>query len=261
MGSIVQGVSDLGHSALLEIASREPDIFLSSDSTVLLARAEHIIKSSSDPDAMLFHQSGVSCDTSVFQQLKDTAVSGPSNDIQHAKMLYANLEATPSQMSDKRVIASLNCFFASEYVWQRWQSSTSATSDKPATKSKFVKDHWLTTSKESSGVARIWWLYEYARRAAKYSQNDTEAILDILAGSPSFYNQLLDRPYLMASDKVRGAIVDVAIETYHKTGIRPNKGFTNKLMRSLNNRAGGVCLDVLNEDELHNIVRECLPPK
>jgi len=251
----IHALTDSGYALLETIADDRPDLFWNSESELLMKELKERADQSGDEEVSLFSQNRKWTPQRALEALVEDAVSGPSSDAEHARFLRQTLPTmTPADMSDKRVLASICCFHLSEYVNKRWQSS------KLKDKTNFVKLHWLGNSKESNALARIWWLYEFAQRAAPNSAHDDDVLLEKLAGNPTLYHQMLRRPYLMASDRIRAAVLDVAISS-GLTAKEKVDSFMKELYRQLNRVAGGISLDVLSDTELREKVEDALPPK
>ena len=246
-----------GYSLLEIIASEKPSLFLEPDELKqeLISR----IKQNADEESNIFVGSSWQ-PAEPLEQLTADAVKGPRRDAEHARRLRQIFPTfTAFEMSDPRVLASINCFHIPGYVRTRWSTSSLAKSTERKKQTSFVRSHYLRHSKESNTIARLWWLYEFALRTSQHSKYDHEALLEKMAGHVNFYHQVLRRSYLMASDRIRAAILDVGISS----GLaEENKtSSVNKVMQSLNRKAGGVSFDVLSDEELRHHVEESLPPK
>ena len=187
-------------------------------------------------------------------------VSGRDNDAAHAEWLHEALPtAAAADMSDRRVLAAINCFHLPGYSNVRWESSTLWGSKDSKVQTKFVINHWLGDSKESNTVARLWWLYEFARRVEAHSNYDTDTLLKTMANHVNFYHQLLRRAYLRASARIWATILDVSIENGLVS--RNNTRETSRMMQRLNLTAGGISLDILCDDDLREVIEGVMPPK
>ncbi len=115
------------------------------------------------------------------------------------------------------------------------------------------------TARESNTAARLWWLYEYARSADEHSEHPTDVLLSTMADNVNFYHPLLKHPYLMASDRIRAAVLDVSI----RRGLaqQNNTSETNRMLRALNQLAGAVSLDILDNEALLDRIERVMPPK
>ena len=259
MSDLIYPLTDSGVRALTELSVKSPDVFIEGDPDALLNAVAQQMQKVADEQTSPFRNAPLECDDSVFTILNRDVVAGPSKDREHSEFVYSELKASPAEMSDSRLLASINCFHAARYVTERWKSGKRWNSSNPADRTKHVKEHWLGANKESNAIARLWWLHEFSRRTAKLSQFDTGVILNKLAGNVNFYHQILDRGYLMSSDVVRAAIIDICIDT----GLvdRNDTTLTSKMMQELNRKAGGINLDLLAGDELRNIIMDCIPKK
>ena len=257
MSKAVQALSSTGYSSLLELAAERPDIFAKPDE--LKQALDDRIKQNADEESNIFVGSSWQ-PAEPLEQLTADAVKGPRRDAEHARRLRQIFPTfTAFEMSDPRVLASINCFHIPSYVRTRWGTSILAKSTERKKQTSFVRSHYLRHSKESNTIARLWWLYEFALRTSQHSKYDPETLLEKMAGNVNFYHQVLRRSYLMASDRIRAAILDVGISS----GLaEENKtSSVNKVMQSLNRKAGGVSFDVLSDEELRHHVEESLPPK
>jgi len=258
----VRALTDAGYRFLYQIAGESPEMFARGDSRVLKAELERQCGRAGGEtkpfDHRVWHQQR------PLKRIDDSPKPGPDMDAEHARMLRASLPAlTAADASDPLVLASINCFHLADYMPVRWSSSKhSPKPDRSVSHADFVKfarSHWLGRSKESNSAARLWWLYEFAARAAPHSVHDRGALLDLMAGNVGLYHQMLRRRYLMASDRIRAMVLDAA----HASGMANGKnvkGETNKMMRRLNREAGAISLDVLTDARLSETVRRCLPP-
>ena len=248
-----------GVKTLAEAAKKNPDIFLSADTEAIKTAAIEEIQKTGSPEESLFKDFPIQCDSSVFALLNGDAVSGPSEDEHHATFIHQGIKLSSAEMSDPKILSSINCFHAAKYAAERWKSSNTWKSEKLADRAKHVILHYLGTNKESNAIARIWWLYEFAKRTSVHSKFDTDVILKKTANNVNFYHQILRRKYLMSSDIVRAAIIDVCMES----GMidRNDTNLTSKMMQELNNKAGGISLDLLPPDILRNTIKDCIPPK
>lgn len=279
-GRIV-ALTDLGYSTLEDIAEERPTLLRTGTPLEIRSAMEeharthqstHADACSDTPSHAAAHPSS---DTQhplfaerrswqmlniALTQLTVDAVAGPKRDAVHAQMLYKALPSvTRADMSDRRVLASIGCFNIPGYSDIRWGSSKFSKSTKLQDQSKFVKEHYLGDNKQGNSIARLWWLYEFAESASEYSQHDTLTLLEAFANHVNFYHQLLRRPYLNASSRVRAFLLDIALEN----GLleRNNTRETSRTLQQLNLAAGAVNLDILSDEKLKGIIREVMPPK
>ena len=258
----IRPLTDHGYRLLVEIAREKPELFKAADPQGLRSELERKKRHSADPETALFSLSREWHPlTSLLHLIKETSVSGPKEDAAHARWLRAALPTlTPADAGDDRVLASINCFHLAEYVVVRWSSSSLSSSTDAATQTKFVKKHWLGHSPESNAAGRLWWLYAFARRAAPHSEHDAEVLLNTLAGNVALYHQMLRRPYLMASHRIRATVLDTVIASGLLEAPKLQHSI-NTMMRLLNRVGGAISLDVLSDGALREVVEGCLPPK
>ena len=263
MTSPLRALTDVGYQVLLEIAKDQPELFRSKGPADLTEEMRRRQKRLPDPDSPLFDRSRLAQPQQPLGTLAEKAVKGPSQDHEHADYLWNALPTvSAADMSDPRVLAAINCFhLQGQYVNTRWGGSKSGKSDQPEKVAEFVSIHWLGNSKESNTAARLWWLYEFSRRAAapRFSKYPTEVLLYELSSNVSFYHQMLRRAYLMASDRIRGTVIDVSLDN----GLlrRNNTTATSRMLRALNRKAGAISLDVLSDEDLRRHVEGVMPPK
>ncbi len=258
MNDVVKPLTDTAHLLLQELAKEQPDLF--SCSGTLQEQLEKKLSSSAEEESKIFSEHTKWYPKESLKHLIADVVSGPAHDSEHVKLLRQIFPTfTALEMSDPRVLASLNCFHIADYVKIRWGSSNIATSTEKDKQTRFIKSHYLGRSKESNTIARLWWLYEFALRSSKYSKYDCDTLLEKMAHNVNFYHQILRRSYLMASDRVRAAVLDVAIASGLADANKTSE--VTKVMRLLNRKAGGISLDVLSDEELRRHIKESLPPK
>ncbi len=257
----LRALTDVGYQLLQEIAKDRPRLFRKDDSAQLMEEMKKRRHNLADPETPLFAGDRLAQPQRSLQMLADNAVTGPGSDHEHAAYLWGALPTvTAADMSDPRVLASINCFqMQGQYVETRWGLSSLSRSDDPKDAARFVSSHWLGHDKESNTAARLWWLYEFSKRTAEHSVHSTETLLRELAGHVNFYHRLLKHPYLMASDRIRATVIDVSLSN----GLlhRNNTVATNHMLRALNRKAGAISLDVLSDDQLWQRVEGVMPPK
>lgn len=263
MTSPLRALTDVGYQLLLEIAKDQPELFRRKDPADLKEEMRRRQKNRPDPASSLFDHSRLAQPQQPLGALAEKAVKGPSRDREHAEYLWHALPTvSAADMSDPRVLAAINCFhLQGRYVNTRWGLGPLGKSDKPEKATKFVSLHWLGNSKESNTAARLWWLCEFSRRAGapRYSKYPTEVLLYELSSNVNFYHQMLRRTYLMASDRVRGTVIDVSLHD----GLlrRNNTTATSRMLSALNRKAGAISLDVLSDKDLRRHVEGVMPPK
>lgn len=244
-----------------DIASENPEFFINGDMGPLRKKLQKMADESGEDNVDVHNVNRKFIPQASLDFLVDNAVAGPESDYDHAMFLRKALPTvSAADMSDRRLLASICCFHLTDYVSERWKSSRLHKSKDQQKQAEFVKLHWLGDSKQANSVARIWWLYEFAFRAAKESlEYDGEVLLQKMAKNVNFYHQILRRSYLMASDKIRAAVLDVAIGS--GLADRNNTKEVSSMMEQLNRIAGGMSLDNLSPQELREKVEEALPPK
>jgi len=193
--------------------------------------------------------------------LDAAAVAGPSSDAVHAEWLHSALPTVKAaDMSDQRMLAAINCFHLPAYSNIRWKTSNLWSSSDPKKQARFVKGHWFGNSKQSNTAARLWWLYELAKRAEEWSEHDTDTLLHTMANNVNFYHQMIvRRQEQSASDRVRAHILDVAIRDGHAARNRTSEW--NHARQRLNLTAGAVNLDIITDDALRELIEGVMPPK
>ncbi|MCQ3805378.1 MAG: hypothetical protein KTV45_15005 [Acidimicrobiia bacterium] len=261
MTETLRALTDVGYQLLREIAADKPSLFREDDSAHLKEEMNKRRQHLPEAETPLFTAGRLAQPQQSLQVLVENATKGPGRDHEHAAYLWHALPTvTAADMSDPRVLASINCFqVQGQYVETRWGLSNLSRSVDPKDAAKFVSSHWLRHDKASNTAARLWWLYEFSRRTAKYSEHSTDFLLRELAGHVNFYHRMLAHPYLMASDRIRATVVDVSLSNGL---LRQNKTVaTNDMLRALNRKAGAISLDVLSGDELRQRVEGVMPPK
>lgn len=260
MARTIRALTDSGYETLVYIARESPQLFRAGDPVALHDEMQKHKLASAETFA-LFSTSRTWQPQRSLSELASSGVAGPSDDTRLAVWLWTSLPTVQAaDMADHRVLASINCFHLGRYVDIRWGMSSSRDNPDKAKQSSYVMSHWLGASKESNTAARLWWLYEFARRAADHTDHyDTDALLDAMAGHVNFYHPLLKHPYLMASDRVRAAILEVSIQSGLVAQNRTAE--SNKMLRALNHMGGAISLDVLTRRQLREHVGVTMPPK
>jgi len=261
MTETLRALTDVGYQLLREIAADKPSLFREDDSAHLKEEMNKRRQHLPEAETPLFTAGRLAQPQQSLQVLVENATKGPGRDHEHAAYLWHALPTvTAADMSDPRVLASINCFqLQGQYVETRWSLSKLARSEDPKAIARYVSSHWLGHDKESNTAARLWWLYEFSRRAADYSEHPIDFLLRELAGHVNFYHRMLAHSYLMASDRIRATVIDVSLSN----GLlrRSNTVETNHMLRALNRKAGAISLDVLSDDELRQRVEGVMPPK
>ena len=258
----VHALTSIGHNLLQDIAHEHPAVIRTGTAKELYDEIlrQHTDRDADNPETPLLSERSWPIQMPLSSLTADP-VPGPGNDAAHAEWIYKALPTvTAADMSDYRLLAAINCFHLPGYSDTRWKSSKKLWgSTDPDVQTKFVLNHWLGHSKESNTVARLWWLYEFARQAAAYSEHDTSTLLEAMANHVNFYHQLLRRKYLRASARIRATILDVSIQNGLLS--RNNTRETSRTMQRLNLTAGGIGLDILSDDDLREVIEGVMPPK
>jgi len=259
----VQAFTDEGYKLVERLADTDPTLIRSGDRAAVVDALERLNREQNTrrPPA-IFDENRTWAPDGPFPAGGDAPNrGGPSHDDVAAFQIWEALpQAKRSHMSDRRVLAAINCLSLGSYPDIRWKSSKKLwSSDDPDVRTKFVVNHWLGYSKESNTAARLWWLYEYARSAGEHSEHPTDVLLSTMADNVNFYHPLLKHPYLMASDWIRAAVLDVSI----RRGLaqKNNTSETNRMLRALNQLAGAISLDILDNDALRDRIERVMPPK
>ena len=257
----IYALTDSGYAALHSIAGDMPELFMHDDSQELINTIRQSIERNDEWDEEPFSRNRKWHPLKSFGAIVDDVVPGPTNDSNHSRYIREALPMlTASEICDVRVLASINCFhLGGNYVKTRWQTSSLANSKNKSDMEKFVKLHWLECDFQANSAARLFWLHEYATRAAVYSKFDAEVLLDKMANNVNFFHQILRRRYLMASDRIRAAILDISIESGLADSDKTSE--VSKMMRLLNRTAGGISLDILSDEELRSRIKDVMPPK
>lgn len=257
----IYALTDSGYAALYSVAGDMPELFTQDDSQGLINAIHQSIERNDEWDEEPFSSNRKWHPLKSFSAIIDDITPGPSNDSDHSRYIREALpRLTASEMCDVRILASINCFhLGGHYVKTRWETSSLANSNKKSDMEQFVKLHWLESNFEANTAARLFWLYEYAIRAAVHSKFDAEVLLDKMADNVNFFHQVLRRRYLMASDRIRAAILDISIESGLADSNKTSE--VSKMMRLLNRTAGGISLDILSDEELRSRVKDVMPPK
>ena len=258
----VRAFTDEGYKLVEQLADTDPTLIRSGDRAAVVDALERLNQEQNTgrPPA-IFDEARTWASDGPFPEGGDAPNrGGPSHDDVAAFQMWEALpQAKRSHMSDRRVLAAINCLLLGGYPDIRWKSSKLWSSDDPDVRTKFVMNHWLGHSKESNTAARLWWLYEYARSADEHSEHSTDVLVSTMADNVNFYHPLLKHPYLMASDRIRAAVLDVSI----RRGLaqKNNASETNRMLRALNQLAGAISLDILDNEALRDRIEQVMPPK
>lgn len=243
-------VTDEGFKALGRIAQEQPDLYLVGDERrlreAMLQQAGH---------SELFSQQTISLDASI-EQLNQVKVKGHETDAQYAPILREAFSKIPIDLlSDARFWLSLNCFVLARYIPIRWSTSKNMKT-KPT---KFIFDHYFVEDRESNAGMRLWWLGELARRFAEHTAfYSEEAMLELLSRNVELLHRSLDHRYLLANSRLMTFLWEHAESSERHIFRKP---YANQTLKWLNLRAATVSLDLMNDDQLRELVREATPPK
>lgn len=261
--SKIYALDDHGLRVLGDIARESPNLFMCDDIQTLLANVQEKARlgSVNESDGFQMNRSWTPSDPGALDRIKGDVVSGPDKDADHARLLRQWLPAlTASDAANSGVLASICCFhLGGHYIHQRWYHGSGASSaDKNPT--AYIKKHWLVGGiqdrEQANTIGRLWWLYELARTAEPYSAYDMTRLLNILADNRGLYHGLLRFPILKASNRIRATVIDAAVESNVF-----NLQEVVSWMSQINRRGGAISLDVLDDEDLKRVVRDCLPPK
>ena len=241
-------VTDEGYKALVAIARDQPDLYLVGDERRL---REAMLQQAGHNE--LFSQQTISLDASI-EQLNRVKVEGPKTDAQYAPILREALSDIPvNLLSDARFWLTLNCFVLARYVPNRWSTST-IMKTKPT---KFILDHYFVEDRESNAGMRLWWLGELAERFSKHTAfYSEEAMLELLSRNVELLHRSLDYRYLLANSRLMTFLWEHAESSEPHIFGRP---YAMQTLRWLNLRAATVSLDLMNDDQLRDLVREATP--
>lgn len=262
MKSNFRVLSDSGYSALMTLADERPQLFMNGASENSDALETEMLKIESEPI-----WSGVKPLSRSIDELNEIGESGPGADYQHSKVLREALgDLEPQEYSDELLWASLNCFPLAKYTAVRWRYTPRRSSKSARNVSEmrsFVQSHWLrcpSDGRRANASARLYWLGELSRRfAPESSRLDEDEMLQFLSGNVNVYHQILSRPYLLGVPALMAKIIDAICEPGNEY-LKQTKNISDLLM-AINIRAGAQSLDMMDEDELKQLVRESLPPK
>ena len=255
-------LSDAGYRSLSTLAAERPQLFMNGASENLDTLETEMQKIESEPI-----WSGIKSLSRPIDELNEISESGPGADYHHSKILRDALgDLTPQEYSDELLWASLNCFPLAKYTAVRWRYTprrSSKTARNVSEMRNFVQSHWLrcpSDGRRANASARLYWLGELSRRfAPESSRLDEDEMLQFLSGNVNVYHQILSRPYLLGVPTLMAKIIDAVCEPGNEY-LKQTKNISDLLM-AINIRAGAQSLDMMDEDELTQLVRESLPPK
>ena len=250
-------INHTGLTALRELAQRSPGIFIDADLDVLHSAVTEAAKGQSTWSPTPLDLRGDLSPLNAIQK------SGPDTDREFAWVVRGTLgHLTAARGLDEYIWATINCFVIPRYVSVRWQSSNQA--NKPEHLPAFVRRHWLdggtTEARQDNAIARLWWLGEFAARAAQHSDwIDDDQMLDAMANRVNLYHQLLRRRYLCSRPKLVAAIYEVFLSD--SNDYLNVTRYASELLRTLNFLAAEKSLDFMSVAELREVVEEAKPPK
>ena len=242
-------LTEVGYRALDEIRLDDPQLFLDSD----IARLKEVLEAQVGDKAW-----GPRVDLRCsLNPLNDEVVSGPDLDARHARVLDEALALAPADVYrlGESLWTSLNCFVLGPYVPKRWERGLTAGRDKK----RFVRSHWFGDNRKDNAAARLWWLCELSRRAARFGTRSEQELLGAMANNVGLYHQAIARPYLISNPKVLGTLYDVAMTSGNEHLFKFNEA--NRWLQALNLRAGASAIDLMSQDELRTVIEEAVPPK
>ena len=244
----IERVNNAGFKLLADLAKEQPLLFINPD----IVRLKAVMKERAGHDKLWESQKILLSESLDCINMIET--KGPATDAESARILrHAFSQIQITDIVDRNFWASLNCFALANYVPIRW--STSNLIDRNP--SRFVLNHWLENDRKGNATMRLWWLGEIAERTAPFSERyQADALLEAMSKRVNLYHQILDRTNITPNWRLNAAIWDYALnghEQLFKTGI------ANQLLQRLNLRASTVSLDLLDDKQLRELVREATP--
>ena len=251
----IQVVNQVGYRSLLQLANNH-ELFLEPDTQRLHTRMEEVAETNDLFEKDMTISRSIAELNNLTQLMPESEPS--SSDAYCSKILReAFAGITPRQAVEQRLWASVNCFAIPDYVPIRWPTKNL----KKGQYSDHINSHWLTAGtqgREKNAVARLWWLGEIAERAAPHSKHDAETLRITLCNHPSFYHRLLYRPLILRIPRLAATICDLALDGNEHL-------FQHKhidiLVRKLLDIAANSSLDLMSDDQLHQLVRDNAPKK
>ena len=250
-------INHSGLTALRELSQRSPGIFIDADPDVLHSAMIEAAKGQSIWSATPLD---LRRDLSPLNAIQE---DGPGTDREFARVVRDALgHLTAARGLDEYIWATINCFVIPQYVSVRWQSSNQA--NKAEHLPNFVRRHWLDggtiKARQDNAIARLWWLGEFATRAAQHSDwIDDDDMLDAMANNVNLYHQLFRRPNLLSRPKLVAAIYEVFLSD--SNDYLNVTRYASELLRTLNFIAAQKSLDFMSVAELREVVEEAKPPK
>ena len=202
-------LNETGYRIVEELAEEASGLFLEGDIEEIRSRIEVEANKAGDSP---YYAKNIDLDVPL-EPLNQIEQAGPDTDAHYAPLVRQAISGiTVAEAADPLLWASINCFALSPYTTVRWSTSKLKKSN-PA---NFIKNHWLWSTKPriSNASARLWWLFETAHRAAKFSKYSSERLLEYMADNVELYHQLTDRAYSAANPILVAAIYDLAIDKY-----------------------------------------------
>ncbi len=257
-------VNDNGLLALKQLAKSAPRLFVDANPDALEQRMKEI----SDTDEIWGGPLDMEADISSLNEIE---MGGPSTDSRYVPIVRAALgHLPPSQGLDANRWATINCFVIPEYASTRWghvlpsRRDDESAGDFRRRLTNYVEIHWLkgnlVGARQSNSIARLWWLGEFACRAAEFSPAlSEEEILDAMANNVNLYHQFMGRPNLISRSALVAAVYEVFLDDNQYLNV--TRPYASPFMAELNLRAADVSLDFMDHSELLEVVEEAKPTK
>ncbi len=246
-------LNDRGLLALNQMAKDVPRMFMQANPDALMER----VRQEAETDDIWGAPLDLKADIS---SLNANDLGGPANDAKYAKTVRAALGHLPSSEGhDPNLWATINCFVIPQYVATRWPYRYKYRDDDEHRRlTSFVERHWLNgqlaSARQDNAIARLWWLVEFSKRAAAYSDvYDADDLLHAMANNVTLYHQFLARPHLLSRSVLSAAVYEMFLDGNNHLR---SMDYANPLMQSLNFMADNVSLDLMNPIELREAVEE-----
>ena len=246
--NVIFMVNDEGYKALGRIALDKPELFLLGDTCCL--RNEMAAINGSDK----LWAKPIELKKNL-DRLNNVRIEGHQTDAEFAPILREALREIPNnQLADERFWLSINCFALAKYVPKRWETSNL---QKPDSKLyRFINKHYFKFDRQGNAAMRLWWLGEIAERVAKHTEYYSSAgVMELMSQNLDLYHITLSSPYLLAIPKLNALIWEAAREDDYLF----KRPYPSQLFKSLNERASTISLDLLDEKQLRELVREATP--